>query len=186
MAKRAGKARTKKGAARSTPARRARKATRKTVRKAAKRAPSRRAPKKAAARRAAKGAVRKRASKTATAPVETLRTPPSSLDLSRGATAARSGRKTLDESRRLHSGMSALTGGDADADVESAYFTGDEAAGGDNPTPDQSDVDDIGHAIGVEYQDDEELKGAPKVDARDKHRWELDPASSDDYKERKR
>jgi len=77
-----------------------------------------------------------------------------------------------------------LTGGDVDADFEQAYFSGDEAPGGDNPTPDQDVVDDIGKALGVEYNDNEELKSADKLSARDKHRWELDPASSEDYKER--
>jgi hypothetical protein len=28
------------------------------------------------------------------------------------------------------------------------------------------------------------LKGAEKIQERDRHRWELDPASSDDYKDR--
>ena len=69
----------------------------------------------------------------------------------------------------------AITGGDVDVDVEDAYFTGDEAPGGDNPTPDQDIVDDIGKALGVEYQDNEELKASDKVVERDKHRWELDP-----------
>ena len=55
--------------------------------------------------------------------------------------------------------MAGVTGGDVDVDVEDAYFTGDEAPGGDNPTPDQDIVDDIGKALGVEYQDNEELKG---------------------------
>ena len=41
----------------------------------------------------------------------------------------------------------AITGGDVDADVENAYFSGDEAPGGDNPTPDQDIVDDIGKAL---------------------------------------
>jgi hypothetical protein len=45
-------------------------------------------------------------------------------------------------------------------------------------------VDDIGRAVGIEYQDTEELKGEGKLQARDRRRWELDPASSDDYKER--
>ena len=78
----------------------------------------------------------------------------------------------------------AMTGGDVDADWESAYSVGDEAPGGDNPTPDQDIVDDIGHAIGVEYQDNEELKGEAKISTRDRNRWELDPASSDDWDER--
>jgi hypothetical protein len=77
-----------------------------------------------------------------------------------------------------------LTGGDVDADWESAYSVGDEAPGGDNPTPDQDLVDDIGRAVGVEYQDNEELKGEAKIAKRDRNRWELDPASSDDWDER--
>ncbi len=70
-------------------------------------------------------------------------------------------------------------------DLEDAYFTGDEAPGGDNSTPDQDIVDDIGRALGVEYQDNEELRASDKVADRDKHRWELDPASSEDYRDRK-
>ena len=104
--------------------------------------------------------------------VETLRTPPSSLDLNRAPSAARTGRHAIDENRRRHSKMAALTGGDVDADMESAYFTGDETPGGDNPTPDQNNVDEIGHAVGIEYGDNEELKGSDKVADRDKHRWE--------------
>jgi hypothetical protein len=77
-----------------------------------------------------------------------------------------------------------LTGGDVDVDLEDAYFTGDEAPGGDNPTPDQDIVEDLGRALGVEYQDNEELKAVEKVEERDRKRWELDPASSEDYKDR--
>ena len=43
---------------------------------------------------------------------------------------------------------------------------------------------DKGRAVGVEYEDNEELKGADKVEKRDKKRWELDPASSEDWDER--
>ena len=78
----------------------------------------------------------------------------------------------------------AMTGGDVDADWESAYAVGDEAPGGDNPTPDQDRVDDIGKALGVTYDDNEELKASDKIADRDKHRWELDPASSEDYRDR--
>ena len=88
--------------------------------------------------------------------------------------------------RRAHRSMTPeIAGGDVDVDVEDAYFTGEEAPGGDNPTPDQDVVDDIGKALGVEYADNEELKSSDKVVERDKHRWELDPASAEDYKERK-
>jgi hypothetical protein len=110
---------------------------------------------------------------------------PSSLDLDRKASAARSGRRELREKFNEHTETSpALTGGDIDADWESADSVGDEAPGGDNPTPDQDIVDDIGRAVGNEYQDNEELKGADKITKRDKHRWELDPASSEDYDDR--
>ena len=114
-----------------------------------------------------------------------LATPPSSLDLDRTASAARTGRRELRERLDKHTETSpAMTAGDVDADWESAYAVGDEAPGGDNPTPDQDIVDDIGKAVGVQYDDNEELKGEAKITKRDKHRWELDPASSEDYKER--
>jgi hypothetical protein len=117
---------------------------------------------------------------------ESVPMPPSSLDLKRRGTAVRTGRAEVAESIRQHKGMSTdIAGGDVDVDVEDAYFTGDEAPGGDNPTPDQDIVDDIGKALGVEYQDNEELKAVDKVTERERKRWELDPASSEDYKERK-
>ena len=116
---------------------------------------------------------------------EGVPTPPSSLDLDRRPSAARSGRHELQESRREHPEVSPeLTAGDVDADWEDAYSVGDEAPGGDNPTPDQDRVDDIGKALGVQYDDNEELKGSDKISQRDRHRWELDPASSDDYRDR--
>ena len=112
-------------------------------------------------------------------------TPPSSLDLDRTPSAARSGRQEMRESILEHNETGPeLTGGDVDASWEDAYAVGDEAPGGDNPTPDQDRVDDIGRALGVEYQDNEELKASEKISDRDKHRWELDPASSEDYRDR--
>lgn len=112
-------------------------------------------------------------------------TPPSSLDMDRTASAARTGRKATRERLGQHTETSpALTAGDVDADWESAYSTGDEAPGGDNPTPDQDVVDDIGKAVGVEYDDNEELKSEEKISKRDRNRWELDPASSEDYNDR--
>jgi hypothetical protein len=105
--------------------------------------------------------------------------------MNRRGSAARTGRAELAEERADHASLTpAITGGDVDVDVEKAYFSGDEAPGGDNPTPDQDVVDDIGRALGVEYQDNEELRASDKVAARDRHRWELDPASAEDYKDR--
>jgi len=112
-------------------------------------------------------------------------TPPSSLDFDRSASPARSGRRELVEKLHQHTEASpALTGGDVDADWESAYAVGDETPGGDNQTPDQGIVDDIGKALGVQYEDNEELKGEKKISDRDKNRWELDPASAEDYDDR--
>jgi len=113
---------------------------------------------------------------------ESVQGPPSSLNMDRHGSAARTGRATLAQAKHAHTETSpALTGGDVDADWEDAYAVGDEAPGGDNPTPDQDRVDDIGRALGIEYADNEELKGADKIADRDKHRWELDPASAEDY-----
>lgn len=174
----------------------ARKAARKVVaRRARRQAPrrSKQAPRRssgqATARKTAKPVTRKapalnRARRTVQ-DEDLVPTPPSSLDLDRSASAVRTGRRELRERFDKHTETSpALTGGDVDADWESAYSVGDEAPGGDNPTPDQDIVDDIGRAVGVEYQDNEELKGEKKIIERDKHRWELDPASSEDYDDR--
>src|SRR3954465_8973684 len=114
---------------------------------------------------------------------ETLRTPPSSLNMNRRGSSARTRPDETAQPPREHHGMTGVTGGDPDVDIEDAYFTGEEAPGGDNPTPDQDVVEDIGKALGVTYDDNEELKGADKLVERDKHRWELDPASSEDYTE---
>jgi hypothetical protein len=109
---------------------------------------------------------------------------PSSLDMNRSPSAAKSGRAEMqDKLAKSTSGGAAITAGDVDADWESAETVGDEAPGGDNPTPDQDVVDDIGRALGVEYEDDEELQGGAEITDRDKHRWELDPSSKDDFDE---
>lgn len=110
---------------------------------------------------------------------------PSSLDLDRGASAVRTGRAEMEQKLHQHTETSpALTAGDVDADWGAAASSGDEAPGGDNPTPDQDVVEEIGRALGVEYDDDEELQGGDEIAARDRHRWELDPESSDDFDER--
>jgi hypothetical protein len=56
--------------------------------------------------------------------------------------------------------------------------------GGANPTPDQDVVEEIGRAMGLTYEDNEPLGMDEKLHNRDLHRWELDPASSEDYQER--
>jgi Family of unknown function (DUF6335) len=79
-----------------------------------------------------------------------------------------------------------LAGGDIDARWDEAESAGDEAVAGSASTPEQNDVAELGRAMGVTYEDNEELKVGEKERERDKHRWELDPASSDDYQDRVR
>ena len=115
-----------------------------------------------------------------------VQSPPSSLDMDRHGSSVRTGRAEMAERRLDHRTMTpSIAGGEVDTNIESAYFSGDGAPGGDNPTPDQDIVDDIGRALGVEYQDNEELRSGDKIVERDKHRWELDPASAEDYRDRK-
>ena len=157
---------------------------RKAPRKAAARKPVRR--RKAPARLAAPAGKTPRLDRPRRTLEDTVPTPPSSLNMERRGSAARTGRAELEQDRQVHGSMTrGITGGDVDVNLEQAYFSGDEAPGGDNPTPDQDVVEDIGRAIGIEYQDNEELRSSDKVADRDKHRWELDPASAEDYKERK-
>ena len=78
-----------------------------------------------------------------------------------------------------------LTGGDIDAAWDQAAV-GDETVGGSSPTPDQDIVDEIGEALGVTYQEGEPLHTSEKIERRDAERWELNPASSEDFAERTR
>jgi hypothetical protein len=92
-------------------------------------------------------------------------------------------RERLDENTNTDP---SLSGGDVDAQWDMAESTGDEAVAGSMPTPGQSVVQEIGEAIGVTYQDNEELRAGEKERDRDRSRWELDPASSEDYIDRTR
>jgi hypothetical protein len=69
------------------------------------------------------------------------------------------------------------SGGDPDASWEDVNDSGEESASGDNPTPDQSDVEENAHAVGVNFEDNEELDFLDKIDRRDRQRFEMDPRS---------
>jgi hypothetical protein len=43
---------------------------------------------------------------------------------------------------------------------------------------------EFGEALGIAYDDDEPLRVGDKEHERDLHRWELNPASAEDYRER--
>jgi hypothetical protein len=69
------------------------------------------------------------------------------------------------------------SGGDIDASWEDVNDSGEESASGDNPTPDQSDVEENAHAIGVNFEDNQELDFSKQLERRDRDRFELDPRS---------
>ena len=79
-----------------------------------------------------------------------------------------------------HSKGPFLSGSDIDASWESSDVSGEESVGGTSPTPDQDVVDELGNAMGLSYDDDEELETADKLEQRDRKRWELDPRSAGD------
>jgi hypothetical protein len=76
-----------------------------------------------------------------------------------------------------------VSGGDIDA-AWSPTATGEETVGGSNPTPDQDLVDEIGAAVGVTYEEGEPIDPDGKMEPRDAERWELNPASAEDYAQR--
>lgn len=76
-----------------------------------------------------------------------------------------------------HAASPADSGGDIDADWEEVNTSGAESVFGHNPTPDQSDVEENAHAMGIDYQDNEPLDILEKIEKRDRDRYELDENS---------
>ena len=68
-------------------------------------------------------------------------------------------------------------GGDVDADWEDVNQSGSEAVAGDSPTPDQSNVEENARAVGVSFEDNEELDFLDKIERRDRDRYELEEQS---------
>jgi hypothetical protein len=65
--------------------------------------------------------------------------------------------------------------GDIEADALQNTYVGDEAPGGDMPTPDQDQVDEIGRAYGVTEADSGALRSSAELlDERDRRRAELE------------
>jgi Family of unknown function (DUF6335) len=69
------------------------------------------------------------------------------------------------------------SGGDLDADWEDVNEAGSETFAGDSPTPDQSLVEENARAIGVSFEDNEELDFLDKIEKRDRKRFELEQQS---------
>jgi hypothetical protein len=95
-------------------------------------------------------------------------------------------RQLLDRFRANPGAGPTLAGGDLDARWEDAESSGDEAVAGTTSTPGDNDLDARGRALGITYADDEELRPGLKEAERDEQRWELDPASSEDFAEREK
>src|SRR2546422_968635 len=72
------------------------------------------------------------------------------------------------------------TGGDLDATWEDVNESGSETVAGDNPTPDQSNVEENAFAVGVSFEDNEELEFEEKIEKRDRNRFEWDESSKTD------
>jgi hypothetical protein len=73
-----------------------------------------------------------------------------------------------------------LTGGDVDADWQSAYSSGEESVGGSVATPDQDVVDEIGRALGVEQAADAPVRSSEELlQTRDRLRWHLERDAAD-------
>lgn len=91
------------------------------------------------------------------------------------------GRRMMErEFDEYHSVSPELTAGDVDAEWQEAEDSGSETPGGHVATPDQDNVDEIGRAVGMEFQDNQELRTHDEVlSKRDRHRWELDKRSAD-------
>ena len=68
-------------------------------------------------------------------------------------------------------------GGDLDANWEDVNDSGSETVAGDNPTPDQSLVEENASAMGISYEDNEELEFIDKIEKRDRDRFELEESS---------
>ena len=76
-----------------------------------------------------------------------------------------------------------VTGGDLDDNLYQAEVAGEEAVGGQTPTPDQNVTEDLLHSMGISSVDGESVRTEEKLEWRDQKRWELDPESAEDYQE---
>ena len=94
---------------------------------------------------------------------------------------AEMGRRLVErEFERYHSVGPELTAGDVDARWQEAEDSGAETPGGHVATPDQDNVDEIGRAVGMEFQDNQELSAPEEIlSRRDRRRWEMEKPSAD-------
>ena len=94
---------------------------------------------------------------------------------------AEMGRRLVErEFEKYYSVGPELTAGDVGARWQEAEDSGAETPGGHVATPDQDNVDEIGRAVGMEFQDTQELSAPGEIlSRRDRRRWEMDKRSAD-------
>lgn len=76
---------------------------------------------------------------------------------------------------------SSLTGGDLDDDWYQAEVVGEEAVGGQTPTPDQNVTEGLLLSVGLSSADGQPIETWEELQGRDHRRWELEPESAEDY-----
>jgi hypothetical protein len=96
------------------------------------------------------------------------------------ASTPKAPQELLERVHEHHSSSPADSGGDIDAEWEDVNDSGAESVFGHNPTPDQSDVEDNAHAMGINFEDNEPLDPLEKMEKRDRNRFELDESSKSD------
>ena len=103
------------------------------------------------------------------------------LEAARENDLAKIGRRLMmREYEKYHAVSPEQTAGDVDASWQEAEDSGAETPGGHVATPDQDNVDEIGRAVGMEFQDNQELRTHEEILARrDRRRWELNRGSAD-------
>ena len=92
--------------------------------------------------------------------------------------------RTLSRLKTVALSGSDVTGGDLDDNLYQAEVVGEEAVGGQTPTPDQNVTEQLLQAMGIDAVDGELVQVKEKLERRDRLRWELEPDSAEDYSER--
>ncbi|MBE9045693.1 hypothetical protein IQ255_14975 [Pleurocapsales cyanobacterium LEGE 10410] len=92
-------------------------------------------------------------------------------------------RRTLSKLKAIRISGSDVTGGDLDDNWYQAEVVGEEAVGGQTPTPDQNVTEQLLLATGIDAADGELVQVKEKLERRDRQRWELEPDSAEDYEQ---
>ncbi len=85
------------------------------------------------------------------------------------------------ELRMPHLDTCNLSGGDPDDNWYQAEVVGEEAVGGQTPTPDQNVTEGLLLSMGLTSVDGEPVQTVRTFSGRDLIRWELDPDSAEDH-----